>query len=141
VARVERTRRVGREHAGQYRVTARSFLAAAIALEALASEDESYGNAIGLLALHACIAHADAVAIAYGSRKSTGSHAQCESLLTSILGSRFPTTQRQRLLRVVSQKDALAYQGRYFPLSEARTQLKAARTFAGWAERMFEERP
>lgn len=141
MARIDRTRRVAREQAGQYRATARSFLVAADALETLATDDEAYSSAIGLLAIHACISHSDALAISYGNMKSVGAHDHSEMVLASVLGPRFPKAQRTRLLRVVSQKDAIAYQGRYYPLSEARKLLSAARGFAVWAERMFEERP
>lgn len=141
MARVDRTRRVASGKADGYRDQARSFMIAAEALDALADDDEVYGAAIGLLALHACIGQADAIAISYGGRKSVGAHDQCAALLTAILGSRFPKVERQRLLRNISQKDSIAYQGRYYSLREARIQLKSAKSFARWAERMFEERP
>jgi hypothetical protein len=111
-------------------------------LAELATEDESYGNAIGLLAIHGTICHADAIAIAYGGRKSiAGSHSQIVALLVAALGDQFPKADRKRLAQVVSQKDAMAYHGRYVPLGDAIPVLKAAQRFANWAERMFEQRP
>ena len=82
IARTDRSRRTPTQNALGYRDSARTLLASATLLAELATEDESYGNAIGLLAIHGTICHADAIAIAYGGRKSVaGSHSQIVALL------------------------------------------------------------
>lgn len=141
VARIDRTRRVGREQASSYRDQGRVFLAAAEALEERSAENESYGSAIALLAVHAGIAHADALTIGFASKKSAGAHDRLPVLLVDVLGNRVPVRRRQQLIRLVGEKDSIAYQGKYYPLLDARKRLKEAREFADWAEQMLEERP
>ena len=142
MTRADRNKRTDRSSAGKYRETARSFLASAEALATLANDDEAYGNAIALLAVHAAIGYADAIAIAYGERKSTaGDHEQVVALLTTILRTRLPAGERTRLLKLVKLKDTVAYQGKYFQLDEARQHLILAARFAAWAEQMYQRRP
>ena len=130
------------EHAPGYRDSGRTFLAAAVLLSELATEEESYGTAIGLLAVHAAISHADSVSIAYGRRKSVaGNHASAEQLLVAVLGNDFPRTERRRFLQIISQKDAMAYRGDYVPLDEARQLRLLAQRFAQWAEGMLRSQP
>jgi len=138
IARTDRFRHVPADHAPGYQDNGRTFLNAATLLAELATEDESYGTAIGLLAVHAAISHADSVAIARGQRKSvSGSHDSAEQLLVAVLGDDFPATERRRFLRIISQKDAMAYQGDYVPLDDARRLLQLAQRFARWAEGML----
>lgn len=141
MARTDRTRAEPRERAPAYRDQGRIFLDAANALASQARGNESYGSAIALLVVHASIAFTDSLTIGFAGRKSTGIHAQAGHLLTAALGARLPTTERQRLARLLSEKDSIAYQGRYYPLDEARKLLVGAQRFAAWAERIFEERP
>lgn len=51
-----------RSEAVKYMAVGRAFLNASEALSTVAGDDEGYGNAIALLAVHACVAMADAVA-------------------------------------------------------------------------------
>lgn len=141
MTRTDRTRRVSREQADGYREQARVFLSAAEALEMLSEENESYGSAIALLAVHAGIAHADALTIGFAGKKSAGAHDRLPTLLGDVLGNRVPAARRQQLTRLVGEKDSIAYQGKYYPLSDARKRLKEARQFANWAEQILEQRP
>ena len=104
-------------------------------------ENESYGSAIALLAVHAGIAHADSLTIGFAGKKSAGAHDRLPVLLGDVLGNRVPVRRRQQLIRLMGEKDSIAYQGRYYPLLDARKRLKEARQFADWAEQMLEERP
>lgn len=63
-------RRVDRQDAPGYAETGRTFLQSALALSDIADEGAPYGNAIGLLAIHAAISYADALTIGFGEKKS-----------------------------------------------------------------------
>ncbi|MBA2292532.1 MAG: hypothetical protein H0W15_08755 [Gemmatimonadales bacterium] len=136
------TKKVDRDQATRYLQSGRTFLAAAKALEALAEEDESYGSAIALLAVHAVISHGDALVIAYSGNKSkSGEHRDTVRLLRHALGNRLPDQQEKEMLAVLGAKDAVAYQGKYFPLNEAQAVLAKAAAFGAWAEPRYQERP
>lgn len=62
---------VDRAHAPKYYGVARAFLTSAQALADLGDESDTYGNAMAILAIHAAIGYADALAVAYGGTKST----------------------------------------------------------------------
>lgn len=136
------TKNVDRDQAKRYLQSGRAFLAAAQALETLAEEDESYGSAIALLAVHAVIGHGDALVIAYRGKKSkSGEHRDTARLLRDALGNRLPDKQENEMLAVLGAKDAVAYQGKYFPLDEAQAVLAKATAFGVWAEARYQERP
>jgi hypothetical protein len=142
MVRRSRTRTVDRVSAGKYRQVGRAFLDAADALSMVAGEDETYGNAIGLLSIHAAIAYADTVSIAYGERKSTaGDHEQAVTVLRSVLGARLPSDMDSLLLSLVKAKDGVAYQGKYYPLRDGQRLLDKASRFAQWADRLYQQRP
>jgi hypothetical protein len=142
VIRHSRARQVDRLSAGTYRQAGRAFLEAAEALSAVADDDETYGNAIGLLSIHAAIAYADTVSIAYGERKSTaGDHEQAAIVLRRVLAARLPGNMDSLLLSLIKAKDGVAYQGRYYPLQEGRDLLDKATKFASWADQMYQQRP
>ena len=140
--RHSRARQVDRLSAGTYRQAGRAFLEAAEALSAVADDDETYGNAIGLLSIHAAIAYADTVSIAYGERKSTaGDHEQAVSVLRGVLAARLPSDMDSLLLSLVRAKDGVAYQGKYYPLQDGRALLERATKFARWADQLYQQRP
>jgi hypothetical protein len=142
VIRRGRARPVDRLSAGKYRHVGRAFLDAADALSVVAGDDETYGNAIGLLSIHAAIAYADAVSIAYGERKSAaGDHEQAVSMLRGVLAARLPNDMESMLLTLVRAKDSVAYQGKYYPLDDGRALLERATTFARWADQLYQQRP
>lgn len=140
--RRSRTRTVDRLSAGKYQQVGRAFIDAADALSTVAGEDETYGNAVGLLSIHAAIAYSDAVSIAYGARKSTeGDHEHAVSVLRSVLNTRLPNEMHSLLLSLVKAKDGVAYQGKYYPLREGRGLLDKATRFAQWADNVYQQRP
>lgn len=141
MTRTDRFRRESRARAPGFRDQGRVFLVAAEALASQSEENESYGSAIALLAVHAGIAYADALTIVFAGKKSAGAHDRLPALLGDALGNRLPASRRNELSRLVGEKDAIAYQGKYYPLSDAGRRLREARQFANWAEQMFEERP
>ncbi|MDX2208070.1 MAG: hypothetical protein SFU57_10530 [Gemmatimonadales bacterium] len=117
-------------------------MAAAQALETLADEDESYGNAISLLAVHAAIGHVDALTIGFAEKKSvSGDHRDAAKLLRAVLGNRLPDKQERALMSLLSSKDAVSYQGKHFPLDDAKELLAKATAFAVWADERYQGRP
>lgn len=142
MARIAGTKAVERHQATAYLGTGRTFLVAAQALEALAGEDESYGNAIALLAVHAAIAHVDALTIGFAEKKSTsGDHRDAAKLLRAVFGNRLPDNQERALVSLLNSKDAVSYQGKHFPLEDAMALLAKATAFAAWADERYQERP
>lgn len=142
MVRRRRAKAVDRALAIKYHAVGRGFLSAASDLSTVAVEDESYGNAIALLAIHGAIAMADAIAIAYGEQKSTdGDRGQAVSLLRDILRDRLPKRAESQLRALVGAKDSVSYQGTYYQLGQGRTLLKRAQQFAQWADQMYQERP
>lgn len=120
----------------------RAFLASAQALSTVADGDEGYGNAIALLAVHACVSLADALAIGYAEIKSTaGEHAATVPMLRDIFRQQLPDDVEKALRSVVTSKDEIAYQGRYYPLQDGQRLLAKAEAFSVWAMRKHEERP
>jgi len=141
MARTAGTKTVERTQAAGYLGTGRTFLAAAEALAALAGEDESYGNAIALLAVHAAIGHVDALTIGFAEKKSvSGDHRDAARLLRAVLGNRLPDKQERALMSLLNSKDAVSYQGKHFPLDDAMGLLAKAAAFAAWADQRYEER-
>jgi hypothetical protein len=142
MTRLPPTKRVDRDQAKRYLQSGQTFLAAAQALEALAGEDETYGTAIALLAVHAVISHGDALVIAYTGKKSkSGDHTDTVRLLRDALGNRLPDKQEKEMRAVLTAKDAVAYGGKYFPLADAQALLAKAAAFGEWAEQRYQERP
>ena len=136
------TKSTDRGQAVKYRGVARAFLTAADALSLIADQDETYGNAIALLAVHICVSYADATCIGYGEQKSkAGDHALVVPLLRDTMRDRLPADVEKSLRLVVTRKDEIAYQGLQFSLRDARQLLERAQHFAEWAEQMYQLRP
>lgn len=142
MARTSRTRSADRGEAEKYRSVGDALLESASALHDLSDEADRYGNAIGVLAIHAAIAWADAIAIAYGGRKSVeGDHTKAADLLADILGPNMDA-DRLRLLRgVLAAKDKVSYTGTYYDGKQAGQLLKRATMFIVWAREMYDRRP
>jgi len=135
-------KRVDRSQAAKYMSVGRAFLSSAQALSTVADGDEGYGNAIALLAVHACVSLADALAIGYAEVKSTaGDHAAVVPMLRDIFRQQLPADVEKALRSVVTSKDEIAYQGRYYPLQDGQRLLARAEAFSTWATRVYEERP
>ncbi len=139
---VKRTtaKRVDRSQASKYAETGRVFLESARALADMADESAAYGNAIGLLSIHAAISYTDALTIAFGEKKSTGEHGRAADILRAVLGSKADDKQVKILRQVLLQKDTVSYQGDYYSLEEGRSLLERAEAYCEWARDTFETR-
>ena len=138
----KRVRTVDRASAPKYAHVAESFLESANALATLADGDEGYGNAIALLATHAVIAWADAVSIRHAEQKATdGDHEQAATVLRDSVRNLLTPAAEKTMRAVLGEKDAIAYQGRYYPLDQGLKVLEYARKFARWAHDAYETGP
>ncbi len=127
---------------GKYRRVGASLLTSARALDAVAVPGDPYGNAIGVVAVHAAIAYNDALTIAFRGRKSTeGHHRRAADVLQRALGHRAKAEEVERLRSILVLKDRISYAGQYYTLDEARTLLRLAEAFAPWAKALYAERP
>lgn len=141
VARGSR-KEVDRTQAEKYRRVGASLLESAHVLAELATESDSFGNAIAVVAVHACIAYNDALSIAWRGVKSTeGDHARAPDTLVFALGHRAPADQVRQLRSVLGKKDQVSYQGSYYRVSEAARLLEQAAGFCRWADEMYDQRP
>jgi hypothetical protein len=133
---------VDRSQAEKYRRVGVSLLASARALESIAVTGDPYGNAIGVVAVHAAIAYNDALTIAFRGIKSTeGDHRKAADVLQQALGHRAAAEQVNGLRSILALKDRISYGGQYYTLHEAQQLLQSAETFAEWAEALYLERP
>lgn len=141
VARANR-KSVDKAQAEKYRHVGAALLESATVLSELATDAGSFGNAIAVVAVHACIAYNDALSIAWKGVKSTeGDHARAADTLVFALGHLAAAEQVRRLGIVLSHKDQVSYQGSYFRVSEAARLLEQAAAFCAWAERIYDRRP
>jgi hypothetical protein len=119
-----------------------TLLSSARDLSELAGEEEGYGNAIAILAIHAAIALSDALAIGYSGYKSgAGEHVKAAEVLQEALGSRADARQIKSLRDILKKKDAASYLGVFFTLAEARALLEKLTSFTQWAEVLYRQRP
>lgn len=111
-------------------------------LAELAADEDSYGNAIAIVAIHAAIAYADALSIRFGGFKSIeGDHVRAVDALKEALGDRADATAIRRLQRVLAQKDQVSYQGTHYTVADAKRLTAQAQEFATWAEELLRYRP
>ena len=97
---------------------------------------------MAIVAIHAAIAYADALSIAFREIKSIdGNHSMAVAALQHALGHRADARQCKRLQNIVNQKDAVSYQGEYYTLEDAAGVVDEVDVFAEWALSMFEQRP
>ena len=137
-----RRKAVDATQAARYLRVARALRRSGEDLSALAEESDRYGNAIAIVAIHAAIAYADALSVAYGGFKSAeGDHERAVDALQDALGARVDAGQVKALLAILKRKDAVSYQGVYFTTAEAAALVERLRGFADWAEEMYEGRP
>ena len=107
-----------------------ALLDSAHVLAEVATDADSYGNAIAVVAVHACIAYNDALSIAWRGVKSTdGDHARAADTLVFALGHLAAAEQVRRLRAVLSRKDEVSYQGSYYRVTEAIRLLQQAVAF------------
>lgn len=133
MARRVASKPVDKSQASAYAETGRVFLESAKALALVADAAAPYGNAIGLLAIHATISYSDALSIAFGGRKSTGAHTEALNLLRDVLENELPAEMARKFERIVAKKDAISYRGLLFPLADGRKLLASAEAFCVWA--------
>lgn len=142
MVRSGRSKGVDPYQAEKYRRVGASLLASAQALESIAVTGDPYGNAVGVVAIHAAIAYNDALTIAFRGIKSTeGDHRKAADVLQTALGHRAQANQMDRLRSMLSLKDRISYGGQFYTLEEARQLLRSAEAFCAWAESLYAERP
>ena len=133
---------VDRSLAIKYLKVARALKTGAEALLTIADEDDPYGNAIGVLAVHAAIAYNDALTIAYGGKKATGpDHKRAADLLRETFGNRLANEAQKNLRDILSLKDTFSYLGAYQSVDDAERLISRLKRFSEWAEGAFERRP
>jgi hypothetical protein len=140
MTRKTKHQRVDKYHAAAYAGTGRVFLESAQALSTVADEGAPYGNAIGLLAIHAVISYADALSIALGETKSTDVHAAAADHLAAVLGADLPKDMAKCLRKMLIEKDVVSYQGHLYDLAEGRRLLAQAAEFCAWARDYLQRR-
>jgi hypothetical protein len=137
-----KTRQMDRSQASKYLRVARALHSTAEDLNQLAMEEDTYGNAMAIVAIHAAIAYADALSIAFREIKSVdGDHTMAIATLRHALGHRTDDAQVRRLESIIDQKSAISYQGRYYMLADARAVVEKLNSFAQWALLIWEGRP
>ena len=133
MTRTDRVHRVDPARADSYAEVGRRLLLAGRAIQA--QGDARHASALAILAVHAAIAFADAVAIRKGGRKSSSAdHAAAARLLRAVLGARLPEPVAKAFARLVSEKDRFEYQGYVVPTREAAAVFALAEQVAAWAE-------
>jgi hypothetical protein len=133
---------VDRGQAERYRRVGAALLGSARVMAELATESDSFGNAIAVVAVHACIAYNDALCIAWKGVKSTeGDHTRAPDTLLFAVSHQAPPERVRQLRTVVGKKDQVSYQGSYYRVSEAVRLLEEAEAFCGWAEQIYDQRP
>jgi len=108
----------------------------------VSENDDRFGNAIAIVAIHAAIAYADMLSIAFREIKSgAGDHRAAADLLQSSLGPSADTRMVSRFGAIVATKDRVSYTGTFFKMDEALRLLADARSFCEWAEDLYARRP
>lgn len=96
---------------------------------------EAYDAAL-LNAIHAVIAAADAVCVAYAGRRSADpDHQRTGDLLIEVIGTA-ARSQVGHLRTLVAKKNLVEYESRRASAKEGREGVKKAARFVGWAEEM-----
>jgi hypothetical protein len=137
-----RRKRMDPSLASKYHRVAQALENSARDLCVLAEDGDVYGNAIAIVAIHAAIAHSDALSIAYGGFKSTeGDHERAADSLLAALGSRADPEKTRVLRSIIAEKDTVSYQGVYYTVEDARAIVQRLTAFADWADEMYQQRP
>ena len=135
-----RTSRQDKASAPKYRAVAIGLLKTARDLDTMA--ELKYGNGLAIIAIHAAIAYADALSIAYRALKSTdGNHRRAADVLANALGNRAVQEQIDRLSGILDSKTHVSYSGNFYTLEDGRRLLKEVEKFAEWAEQLYTNRP
>lgn len=141
VARGNR-KEVDPSQADRYRRVGEALLESAPVLAELAADSGSYGNAVAVVAVHACIACNDALSSAWKGVKSTdGDHTRAPDTLLFALSHPVPRERVRQPKTVVGKKDHVSCQGTCCRIDQAARLLDEATEFCAWAEEMSERRP
>lgn len=125
----------------KYRRVGGSLLESARALLTVADEGDRFGNAIGIIAVHAAIAYTDALTIAFGGFKSTdGDHRKAADALLTAMANRLEPTTVTLLRTIVGVKDEVSYGGTYYRVVDAERVLERTIKYSEWAEEMLMRR-
>lgn len=99
---------------------------------------EAYDAAL-LNAIHAAIAAADAVCVAYAGRRSADpDHQRAADLLLEVIGTG-GRPQVGHLRTLLGKKNLVEYEARRATAKEGREGVKKAARFVGWAEEMVQK--
>jgi len=141
MAKLGRRKAVDRSAAEKYRRVGTALLESAETLITVADEDDQFGNAIAIVAIHGAIAYADSLAIAFGGFKSTdGDHTRAADVVQEAMGSRADERALKALRSALAMKDKVSYSGMYYRIDEAARLLEQVRRFSGWAEEAYDHR-
>lgn len=133
MVKLARTKHEDRERSAKYQSVARALHTTARDLALIG--EAKYGNGLAIVVIHAAIAYADALTVAYREIKSTdGEHVQAVKVIEDALGEHATPDQLRRLRRIIAAKTHASYSGRYYTLKEGRAILGELDTFATWAE-------
>ncbi len=133
---------VDRSQAVRYRTVGSSLLRSAQALATVAESADPFGNALGIIGIHAAIAYSDALSIAYGGiRSAQGDHGRAVDVFREALGPSADPDIVRDLTAILAEKDQISYQGEYYTIEEARHLVQRVERFCAWAETMYDRRP
>jgi hypothetical protein len=97
---------------------------------------------MAIVAVHAAIAYADALSIAFRDLKSVdGDHSMAVVTLRHAMGHRADEAQMKRLGNIIDEKSAVSYQGQYYTLDDAKAVVEKLDAFAEWVLMLWEDRP
>lgn len=135
-------KRVERSRAANYLRVGKGLMESGEALADLADEDDHYGNAVAIIAIHAVIAHADALCVAFAEVKSgSGDHRDAADVLREALGPAADAGRIRDMTRILGRKDQVSYAGQHFTVADAKRLLEATREFCTWAAQLYARRP
>jgi hypothetical protein len=127
--------------AEKYRRVGASLVESARALLTVADEGDRFGNAIGIVAVHAAIAYTDALTISFGGFKSTeGEHRKAADALQAALTHRIDPGKLALLRAILGTKDEVSYAGTYYRVEDAGRVLEKTIEYAAWAEELLRAR-
>ncbi len=136
-----RRRRMDPSASGKYRRVGEVLPGSARDLLHLSEEGDTYGNAVAIPAIHAAIAYADSICIAFGEFKSTeGDHQGAVKAVKEAVGPAADAGAIRALGIILSEKDQVSYQGNYYTLEDAAAVVRRLETFVAWAEQVLARR-
>lgn len=136
-----RRKTVDPDQAEKYRRVGAALVESARALLTVADEGDRFGNAIGIVAVHAAIAYTDALTVSYAGFKSTeGDHRKAADALQGALTHRAEPGKLTLLRSILGVKDEVSYAGTFYRVEDAERVLTRTLEFAAWAEELLRRR-